>query len=485
MFVKKRKRPDLNRKNKNSKKEEIGALAKNTWFSWKDNVVLVSKTKIRTWKAIFIVAFATGTVAAIIFAISLNIQSRSGAGNGADLTISMDDDEGIVTLENGSDEVNIDILLNSYDNNVVTVRAEVNYDPEHFEFQSWDTSNSVFAVNNNCVYNNKPCEIVNNNPANGKISITLAKPSPGVNVSSGLIAALKFKALKAINPSSPNFTLSYSSGSYEDSDVIVDDGAGTDILNSVTNATISVYTATCTDFNYTQWGACQNKTQTRVVVSGIPEGCGGGTPELSQVCDSKDEVPCISFTYSDWSACQSNGTQSRTVTTYNPSGCSGGETPILTQSCEYAPSIISSSSCISFTYSDWSACQSNGTQSRTVSEYNPSNCSGGETPILTQSCEYKEEKKEKKEEKKDKEDPKIKDLPKFLRKHAGEKIWWKGTDNKGIDYYTYNFNGKKVKTHRKHFYIPASTRKGVYLLRVKAYDKAGNSSSRLVTIVIH
>ena len=432
MFVKKRKRPDLNRKNKNSKKEEIGALAKNTWFSWKDNVVLVSKTKIRTWKAIFIVAFATGTVAAIIFAISLNIQSRSGAGNGADLTISMDDDEGIVTLENGSDEVNIDILLNSYDNNVVTVRAEVNYDPEHFEFQSWDTSNSVFAVNNNCVYNNKPCEIVNNNPANGKISITLAKPSPGVNVSSGLIAALKFKALKAINPSSPNFTLSYSSGSYEDSDVIVDDGAGTDILNSVTNATISVYTATCTDFNYTQWGACQNKTQTRVVVSGIPEGCGGGTPELSQVCDSKDEVPCISFTYSDWSACQSNGTQSRTVTTYNPSGCSGGE-----------------------------------------------------TPILTQSCEYKEEKKEKKEEKKDKEDPKIKDLPKFLRKHAGEKIWWKGTDNKGIDYYTYNFNGKKVKTHRKHFYIPASTRKGVYLLRVKAYDKAGNSSSRLVTIVIH
>lgn len=41
---------------------------------------------------------------------------------------------------------------------------------------------------------------------------------------------------------------------------------------------------------------------------------------------------CTSFTYSNWTACQSNETQSRTVINYSPEGCTGGN-PILTQSC--------------------------------------------------------------------------------------------------------------------------------------------------------
>ena len=43
---------------------------------------------------------------------------------------------------------------------------------------------------------------------------------------------------------------------------------------------------------------------------------------------------CTSFTYSAWSACLSNNTQTRTVASSSPSGCTGGK-PVLTQSCTY------------------------------------------------------------------------------------------------------------------------------------------------------
>ena len=45
-------------------------------------------------------------------------------------------------------------------------------------------------------------------------------------------------------------------------------------------------------------------------------------------------LTCTSFTYSDWSACQPDNTQTRTVVSSYPVGCSGG-TPILSQSCVY------------------------------------------------------------------------------------------------------------------------------------------------------
>src|SRR3989344_6519852 len=50
-------------------------------------------------------------------------------------------------------------------------------------------------------------------------------------------------------------------------------------------------------------------------------------------------VTCASFTYSTYGTCQSNNTQSRTVTSSSPSGCTGGS-PVTTQSCTYTPSAI-------------------------------------------------------------------------------------------------------------------------------------------------
>jgi len=48
---------------------------------------------------------------------------------------------------------------------------------------------------------------------------------------------------------------------------------------------------------------------------------------------------CTSFTYSVWSIC-SSGNQSRTITSFSPTGCTGGN-PQLTQSCTVTPPITS------------------------------------------------------------------------------------------------------------------------------------------------
>ncbi len=43
---------------------------------------------------------------------------------------------------------------------------------------------------------------------------------------------------------------------------------------------------------------------------------------------------CATFTYSAWGACQADGTQTRTVLSSSPAGCTGG-TPATTQACTY------------------------------------------------------------------------------------------------------------------------------------------------------
>lgn len=90
------------------------------------------------------------------------------------------------------------------------------------------------------------------------------------------------------------------------------------------------------------------------------------------------ETSCLSFSYSNWSSCSSNGQQTRSIISYSPNGCSGGN-PALTQSCTYTPPI-----CTSWIYSNWGVCINNQ-QTRTITSLQPANCTGG-NPILNQSC---------------------------------------------------------------------------------------------------
>ncbi|MCX6224776.1 MAG: hypothetical protein NTV01_08530, partial [Bacteroidia bacterium] len=63
---------------------------------------------------------------------------------------------------------------------------------------------------------------------------------------------------------------------------------------------------------------------------------------------SQATAPLCTFSYSAWSECQSNNTQTRAVVTTSPTGCVGG-TRILSQSCTYTPKC---DDC----YSSYSAC---------------------------------------------------------------------------------------------------------------------------------
>ncbi|QQS15939.1 MAG: fibronectin type III domain-containing protein [Candidatus Moraniibacteriota bacterium] len=135
---------------------------------------------------------------------------------------------------------NVDMSVDTHNNNVVAVKAVIQYDPANFTLLGVDTSASAFSTGNTCLYNSKPCEIIVQDAANGKATVTLAKPTPGVNTASGKIATLQFRALQPVVPSSANITIQYVAyGNYTDSDVIFDDGLGTDILNSATNTTVT------------------------------------------------------------------------------------------------------------------------------------------------------------------------------------------------------------------------------------------------------
>lgn len=145
------------------------------------------------------------------------------------------------------------------------------------------------------------------------------------------------------------------------------------------------------------------------------------------------------YTYSAWGACQSNSTQTRTLGTSTPAGCTG--TPVLSQSCVYTPPVLDGAAlytqtCASchgplatstklgrtaaqitaagmtkgltpaqvqavaaalavappppvactYTTGAWGACQPNSTQSRTVSA-SSSGCTGT-PPASSQSCTY-------------------------------------------------------------------------------------------------
>ena len=143
--------------------------------------------------------------------------------------------------------------------------------------------------------------------------------------------------------------------------------------------------ATCTAFTYSAYGDCQvGGTQTRTILTSTPAGCTGGAPVTSQTCTYVPPTnACTSFTYSAYGACQPDSTQTRTVLTSSPAGCTGGA-PVTTQACVYVPPV---NACTSFTYSAYGACQPDNTQTRTVLTSSPAGCTGG-TPVTSQACVY-------------------------------------------------------------------------------------------------
>ena len=231
--------------NNEKKQRPIDNLTSESYGWLKKSWTIVKKNDLRWWQTAFILAFFAGLFIAIVVATRLQIQTSSVA-SGEQATLSLYPANASVVV---GESFSSDIMLDTMGSNVVAAMAVVYYNPDIFELTNYSTSNSIFAAGNACVYNGKPCQIINNDPSSGKIVITLAKPRPGVNAASGKIATLNFKALKAISASTIkiNFT---SVGEYADSNVILDDGKGTDILASVASTTIAVASplVTCTSY---------------------------------------------------------------------------------------------------------------------------------------------------------------------------------------------------------------------------------------------
>lgn len=102
----------------------------------------------------------------------------------------------------------------------------------------------------------------------------------------------------------------------------------------------------------------------------------------------KDQYGCgvalfpadCNYTYSDWSDCQPNGTQTRSVVSSTPPGCKG--TPVLSQTCLYKPP--PGPPC-QYEY-DRGDCQPDNMRSLTVLSKTPEGCEG--IPLLTETCTY-------------------------------------------------------------------------------------------------
>jgi len=88
----------------------------------------------------------------------------------------------------------------------------------------------------------------------------------------------------------------------------------------------------CTSYTYSTWGTCINSSQTRTVTSSLPSGCSAGNTELLTQSCTMPIPACTSYTYSSWSTCI-NSTQIRTIISSLPTGCTTGNTEPLTQSC--------------------------------------------------------------------------------------------------------------------------------------------------------
>ena len=131
------------------------------------------------------------------------------------------------------EEFPVNIYLNTKGNKVVAVAVYLTYDPSHFQVVSVTTTDSVFGTG---------YEIINYNGSashtpTGTIEIVKAYPSPGVKAGNGLVATIKFKALTPVSPTNDNITFTFTAPyASSDSDVILDDGQGTDILSGVNNA---------------------------------------------------------------------------------------------------------------------------------------------------------------------------------------------------------------------------------------------------------
>lgn len=128
------------------------------------------------------------------------------------------------------EEFPVDILVNTMGNNVVVVAAYLSYNKNQLEAISIDLTDSLFEFTAEKEINAK----------DGKIKITLGKPTPGIKVHNGKVATVYFKAKEKAHPYMENIYFDFTKGSDFYSTVILDDKKGTNILDGTRGAKINI-----------------------------------------------------------------------------------------------------------------------------------------------------------------------------------------------------------------------------------------------------
>lgn len=219
---------------------DVDDLTRDVHSWWKKTFVFIRKVRVRSWKFIFATAFIAGAIAAMIWMISVRIQTKSGAEEKrAKIFLTADDQE------IGEEKLfNVDINLDTDGQKVNVVNSVINYDPHEFKLEIWDTDGTIFSPKDDCQFEKKPCKSVKNDPEKGQISIYLASPN-GVAAKKEKVANLVFRTQRRATkgfPVSKDINIdSSSSGIYVIKKGIFSKTAeDNNILSSVSGASINV-----------------------------------------------------------------------------------------------------------------------------------------------------------------------------------------------------------------------------------------------------
>src|SRR6185369_12676631 len=145
----------------------------------------------------------------------------------------------------------------------------------------------------------------------------------------------------------------------------------------------------CTSFTYSAWGTCSAAgSQTRTVLSSSPAGCTGGSPVLTQSC-TPPALDGAALYAAKCAGCHgplaTSSKKGRTAAQITAANMTQGLSAAEVQAVANALAVSAPVAC-TYTTGAWGACQSNGTQTRTVSA-SPSGCTGT-PPATSQACTY-------------------------------------------------------------------------------------------------
>ncbi len=277
-------------------------------------------------------------------------------------------------------------------------------------------------------------------------------------------------------------------GTHSNCTIVVTDEAGN--ASVALNVTSFEVTAppTCTSFTYSSWGACQsNNKQNRTIVSSLPGGCVGGVPIVEQGCSYMSGGGVGDKNVNDFTLkvkikhSHKKYKLDRKKTLYlkkkklsfrgEATELIGGKVQLFIDGKLEKEVVVGADG-------KWELGKKMKKNSRHKLRFKYFSSDGS---YLGESHKYKI--------KIDTRKPRFINLPAFLVKRVGDRVHFRATDSKKskkvyrkVKYYKYYFLGKKHKTKKPEFIIPAGTTKGLHTLKIRAYDKAGNKVTKIVII---